>query len=95
MSAPYDDLIDAVTNTGISRAEAEHAVRRCAMAMAKGGLVGYTAGGAFAYFMAMNPATSIPYLLVSTAAGGGYALAKSQQCSEVREAINFWNTAKF
>jgi hypothetical protein len=96
MSSPYEDLIRAITETGISRAEAEHAARRCAMAMAKGGLLGYAGGSiAFGYFMAMNPATAIPYLLVSTAVGGGYALTKSPQCSEVRDAISFWNTAKF
>ena len=77
MSSPYEDLIDAITEIGVSRQEVEHAARVCALAMVKGGLIGYTAGGVFAYFMGMNPATVLLYLVVSAAAGGGYALAKS------------------
>lgn len=95
MSSAYDDLIDQITANGVERSEAEHAARQCALAMAKGGLVGYTAMGAFAYFLAMNPTTAIPYLAISTAAGSSYQLLKSPACSEVRSAISFWNTAAF
>jgi hypothetical protein len=95
MSSAYDGLIERITDSGISRSEAEHAARRCALAMAKGGVFGYTAAGAFAYFMAMNPTTALPYLVGSTVVGSGYQLLKSPECSEVRKAISFWNTASF
>jgi hypothetical protein len=93
MASPYDDLIQAITATGVSEVEARHAARRCAIAMAKNGAMGYLGGGAFAYFMAMNPAAAIPFLVGGAAIGAGYAFAKAPQCSEVREAVRFWNTA--
>jgi hypothetical protein len=92
---PYEDLINFVVDSGLSRDEAEHAVRQCVFAMIRKGLAGYTAGGAAAYFMQMNPSTAIPFLLVTTSVGAGYALAKAPQCSEVRGAVQFWNTARF
>jgi hypothetical protein len=87
----YDELIQKITATGISENEARLAVRRCTFAMAKQGVVGYAGAGAFTYFMAMNPATAVPYLVGGAVLGAGYALAKSPQCSEVRTAIRFWN----
>jgi hypothetical protein len=91
VATPYDELIQSITATGLPETEARNAARRCAMAMAKQGAVGYLGGGAFAYFMAMNPATAVPYLVGGAVLGAGHALAKSPQCSEVREAIRFWN----
>jgi hypothetical protein len=91
----YNDLISSVSESGLAEEEAKHAVRRCVLAMAKGGFVGYTAMGALAYFMSMNPATALPYLLVSTSGGAAYQLAKSPQCEDVRKAVFFWNSAKF
>jgi hypothetical protein len=91
MADYYNDLINWVADTGVTRDEARHAVVRCSLAIAKGGAAGYAAMGAAAYFMAMNPATAAEYLVASTAIGGGYALAKSPSCAEVREAIQFWN----
>ena len=93
MASPYDQLIQAIVDTGVSEAEAQHAARRCAMAMAKQGAVGYLGGGALSYFLAMNPGTALPYLVGGLAIGAGHALVKSPQCSEVREAIQFWNLA--
>ena len=93
MPSPYDQLIQAIADTGISEAEAQHAARRCSLAVAKGGLTGYFGGGAFAYFLAMNPASAVPCAVAGLGIGAGYALAKSPQCSEVRDAIRFWNTA--
>jgi len=95
VSSPYDDLIEKIADTGISRQEAEFAARRCAMAMLKGGAVGYTAAGAWAYFLAMNPLAAAGYLAGASVAGAGYQLATSPQCAEVRQAISFWNTAPF
>jgi hypothetical protein len=95
MNSAYDDLIDKITDSGISRSEAEHAARRCAAAMAVGGLAGYTAAAGFAYFMAMNPLTALPYLIGAPVVGASYQLLKSPSCSEVRQAIGFWNTAPF
>jgi hypothetical protein len=95
MANPYDELIHAIRNTGISEAEAQHAARRCLKEMAKQGAMGYLGGGALSYFLAMNPATAMPYLIGGLALGGGHALAKSPQCSDVRKAISFWNSEPF
>jgi hypothetical protein len=92
MASPYDQLIQAIIDTGVSEAEAQHAARRCAMAMAKQGVAGYLGGGALSYFLAMNPGTAVPYLVGGVVLGAGHALVTSVQCSEVREAIKFWNT---
>jgi hypothetical protein len=89
MSSPYDDLIDQIAATGISRKEAEYAARRCTMAMLKNGVVGYGGAGLLTYFLRMSPGPA----LVGFAVGAGYGFVKSPQCSEVREAIRFWNTA--
>ena len=95
MASPYEQLIQAIVDTGVSEAEARHAAQRCALAMATRGIVIYAGAGAFTYFMSMNPATAIPYWVGGLAVGAGSALAKSPSCSEVREAIRFWNTASF
>jgi hypothetical protein len=95
MNSPYEDLIQRIASTGISSQEAEFAARRCAIAMLKGGSVGYTAAGVWAYFLAMNPVAAAGYLASASVAAAGYQLATSPQCSEVREAISFWNTAAF
>jgi len=95
MDSPYNEIVEFVTSNGVSQAEAEVAVGNCLKAMAKYALGAYVAGGAVAYFMRMSPNTAIPWLVVSTAAGAGYALAKAPQCSEIREAIAFWERANF
>jgi len=95
VNTPYEDLIDFVTKRGISRYEAERAVKRCARAMAINGLVGYSTGGAIAFFLAMNPATAVPYLIAGTAVGAVTTLARAPACSDIREAISYWNTASF
>lgn len=92
MSVVYDDLIGKITASGISTADAQIAVRHCEMAMLKGGVAGYTAGGALAYFLAMNPASAFPFLIGTAAAGSGYQLLNSPACSEVREAVSFWKS---
>jgi hypothetical protein len=89
MASPYEQLIQAIIETGIPETEARHAARRCALAMAKQGATRYLGGGALAYFMAMNPATAVPYLVGGVALGAGHALLKAPQCSEVREAVPF------
>ena len=93
MASPYEQLIQAITETGIPETEARHAASSCAVAMAKQGAVGYLGGGAFSYFLAMNPGTAVLYLVGGVTVGAGHALFTSPQCSEVREAIRFWNTA--
>ncbi len=101
MSSAHEDLIGKIAATGISEEEAEHAARRCLMSMEKNGGFGYAGGATFAYFLAMSttpPGAAVAvaysaYAVVGGAIGAGYALAKSPQCSEVREAISFWNTA--
>ena len=94
MSA-YDELIDFVTDSGIPRSEAEHAVKRSALAMARYSIGTYAAGGAVTYLLSMNPTTALPYLVTAAAGGAAYGLAKAPQCEEVRTAIRYWSTAKF
>ena len=95
MNSPYEELIDFVVSSGISRTEAEHGVRMCALAMAKNGAAAYFGTGAVVYFMSMNPATAVPYLVGAAAVGAGYGLAKSPQCQEVRDALRYWSAAAF
>jgi hypothetical protein len=93
VTTPYEELIGFVESNGIARYEAEHAVRRCAMAIALRGAATYAGGGFIMYFMNMNPASAIGYGAMSFGVGAAYGLAKAPQCREVREAIRFWNTA--
>jgi len=95
MKSPYDELIDAIVDSGVSESEAQLAARRCALAMAQNGAVAYLGGGALAYFLAMNPASAVPYAVGGLTLGAGYALAKSPRCSEVRDAIRFWSSVQF
>jgi len=90
MALYYDDLIDFIESSGISRPEAEFSARRCAMSMAKAGIFGYGASIPIAYFMKMSPGT----VLVGGALGAAWALAKSPSCQEVRDAISYWKTAQ-
>jgi hypothetical protein len=94
MNSFYDELIDSIMATGISEEEARNAARRCAMAMGRHAAVGYAGGGALGFFLQMNPATALPYLVGGLALGAGHGLAKAPQCAEVRQAIGFWNTAR-
>jgi hypothetical protein len=89
MASPYDQLIQSIVETGLTEDEARIAARRCVLAMAKQGIAGYAGGGALAYFLAMSPGIAVGAMTL----GAGHALAKSPQCSDVRQAIRFWNTA--
>jgi hypothetical protein len=93
MRSEYEALIQAITETGVPEAEARAAATACAKAMARGAVTGYVGGGALSYFLAMNPATSLEYVVTGFAIGGGYALVKSDQCAAVRDAIAFWRHA--
>jgi hypothetical protein len=95
MPSPYDELVEFVAQSGISQAEAEHAVRRCATAMLAQGAATYVAGSAVMYFMNMTIPSAFSYGTLALGAGAVHAVAKSPQCSEVREAIRFWNTNTF
>jgi hypothetical protein len=95
MTKAYQPLLDMLVETGISEAEAEHAVRRCATAMAKQGVTAYASAGALAYFMNMTPASGVSFAITTMSLGAGHALLKSPSCGEVRNAIGFWNTAPF
>lgn len=91
----HDELIDMVVQSGVSRPEAEHAVRRCAFAMAKQGALVYTGSALLMYFMNTNPASAIGYGTLSFGAGAAHALIKSPDCEDVRKAARFWSTARF
>jgi len=95
MSTPYEELVSTIVDSGIPRPEAEHAVRRCGIAMAKQGAAVYTGSALLIYFMNTNPASAIGYSTLAVGAGAGHALLKSPDCEEVREAVKFWNHAKF
>jgi hypothetical protein len=93
--AAYNDLVSFVADQGLSEGEAEHAIRRCLMAMAKYGIGAYAGAGAVAYFMNMTPASAVGFGLLTVGGGAAVGLMKSPQCSEVRGAVRFWNTANF
>ena len=93
MTSLYEQLIQAIVQTGVSQDEARHAARRCALEMARQGFVGYLGSGALAYFLAMNPVSAMSFLAGGAVLGAGHAFARSPQCSEVREAISFWSSA--
>jgi hypothetical protein len=95
MTKAYQPLLDMLVDTGLSESEAEHAVRRCATAMAKQGIATYTGAGALAYFLNMNPASGMSFAVLAVGAGAGHALATSPSCGDVRKAIGFWNTAPY
>jgi hypothetical protein len=94
----YHEVREAITQkiveSGVSQEEAEHAVRQCVIAMAKGGGVAGMAGMAFGFFMTKNLAAATVIGAAGIPAGGAFQLLKAPQCQEVRDAINFWNTAK-
>jgi hypothetical protein len=91
----YDQLAEFIEQQdGISREEAEHAIRRCALAMSLTGFAGWEAGaGAVAYFL--NPGVMMVGGVVGAGAGAYQAYKRAPQCSEVRDAIRYWNTATF
>ena len=91
-----EDLISTIVESGISRPEAEHAVRRCGFAMVKQGY-GALVGSALAmYFMGMTMTpVAFSYGTLAFTAGAGHALIKSPACEEVRQAVQFWSTAHF
>lgn len=90
MSAGYDDLMQFLSESGISTSDADSAAKRCLASMVKRGVGGYAAGGVVAYFLAMNPAAAIPYLVGGLALGAGHALAEAEACSDVRQAVRYW-----
>ena len=89
--SPYDQLVLELVRSGVSRAEAEPAVRRCLGSMSKHAVAGYGAGGLLAYFLNANPVSAFGYAALTTGAGAAYALHSSPSCSEVRQAIRFWS----
>jgi hypothetical protein len=95
MPTPYQELVDTIVESGVSRAEARHAVNSCALAMAKQGTVAYTGSALLMYFMNTNPASAIGYGTAAFGAGAAHALIKSPDCREVRRAVRFWTHAQF
>ncbi len=95
MPTTYEELVSTIVDSGVSRLEAEHAVRRCGFAMARQGAAVYTGSALLMYFMNTNPVSAIGYGTVALGAGAGHALLKSPDCEEVRQAVQFWNFAKF
>lgn len=88
--SPYEQLISQLVRSGVSRAEAEPAVRRCLSSMSLHAVAGYSAGGLLAYFLNANPISAFGYTAISTTLGAGYALNSSPSCVEVRTAIRYW-----
>jgi hypothetical protein len=91
--AAYDDLLGFMRDQGFTDLEAQHAVKRCVIAMAKHGAGAYAGAGAIAFFMNMTPASAMGFATVTLAGGAAHGLATSPQCKDIREAISFWNTA--
>ncbi|WP_288427499.1 hypothetical protein [uncultured Spirosoma sp.] len=93
MNEQYDQLTGLVENHGINRADAEKAVNTCMKSMAKGALQSYFAGGAIMYFMNTNPASAFGYGSIAVGVGAGNAFLNSDECTRVRQALDFWSTA--
>jgi hypothetical protein len=91
MASLYDQLIQEIKETGLTEAEAKHAARRCATAIALRGATGWAAGSLLGIFLAKNVAVAMPLAIGGTVLGVGNALVKSPQCSKVRDAVKFWN----
>jgi hypothetical protein len=91
----YDTLVTWIGESGIERQEAEHAIRSCALAMAKDGVKVYAAAGVIAYFMNATPATAIGYAAGGAFVGSAYAISKAPDCAAIRQRITFWNSQSF
>jgi len=90
----YEQLVSELVRSGVSRSEAEPAVKRCLASMSAHALAGYAAGGLLAYFLHANPGTALGYTAITTTAGAARALHSSPSCSEVRQAIRYWTTGQ-
>lgn len=88
-----DKLIEAIEATGVSEAEAKHAVMMCSLKMAGLGFVGYEAGVLLGYFLSLGTA-SMP-LGLAGAAVGAYSAYQSPTCADVRNAVRYWNNSNF
>jgi len=88
---PYDQLVLELVRSGVSRTEAEPAVRRCLGSMSKHAVAAYGAGGLLAYFLNANPVSAFGYAVLTIGVGAGYALDSSPSCSALRQAIRFWS----
>ena len=88
MATDYETLLSFLTDNGISRAEAEVAVQKCARAMALSGAKGYLAGGIVGFFM--GGASAPGMAMLGGGVGAAYGLATSPSCGEVRNALSYW-----
>ncbi len=91
--AAYDDLMGFVTDSGVPRSEAEHAVRQCVWAMVKYGAASYYGAGAIAIFMSMTIPSGVAFATYAAGAGAVAGFARAPQCAEIRERLRFWQTA--
>ena len=94
MPSPYEELVSKIVDNGVSRPEAEHAVRICGSAMAKQGIAVYSGSALLMYFMNTNPVSAFGYGALALGTGAGHALLKSPDCEEVRQAVQFWSHAR-
>ncbi len=88
----HNELQDLLKSHGLSGAEADQAIANCSRAMMKGAAVSYFAGGVIMYFMNTNPASAFGYGTLALGVGAGKAFLSSDQCSRVRQAVDFWST---
>jgi hypothetical protein len=94
MATPKEELLTAIQEKGVTRSEAEQAIKRCVMATAKQGAATYAGGGLLLYFLSMPP-SALAYGTVAFGAGATHPLSKSPSCNKVRIAIQFYNRASF
>lgn len=92
MNDTHKELHDLLKAHGLSGAEADNAIQNCMKAMAKGAVATYFAGSAIMYFMNTNPASAVGYGSIALGMGAGRAFLNSDQCSRVRQAVDFWTT---
>ena len=90
-----NDLMDLITNSGVSHEDAEAAVDRCQAAIVKQGFLAGEIAGVIGFFVTgkPNPASALAWGLAGSAGGAALAPLTSPQCSEVRNAVRFWLAA--
>jgi hypothetical protein len=91
MSSPRNDLVDLITNSGVSHESAEAALNRCEAAMLTRGILGGESAALLGFFLTRgNAVAATLWGLGGAGVGAGSALLSSPQCSEVRDAALFW-----
>ena len=93
------ELIAFVQNSGLTRSESEVAINNCVDKMSEGAEKGFQFGVAVALFMnipfpAIGPVATIGIITATSGIKAALQVKNAQQCSEIRNAINYWISEK-